>query len=100
MRSPVGGEGSHLVITIYETEDEVTDKAILKTVEALLQDHPGSDGVRLVIHDTDGLEQEFDWTQAAVSEELARSIEKVLAANKGTARRTRARQLAGAGAGR
>ena len=99
VRSPVGGD-SQLVITIYETEDDVTDKALLKTVEALLGDHPGGDEVRLVIHDTDGLEQEFDWKQAAVSEELARSIEKVLAANKGTARLARSRQLAGAAAGR
>ncbi|MYI86641.1 MAG: DNA polymerase III subunit alpha, partial [Dehalococcoidia bacterium] len=96
VRSPVGGEGSQLVITIYETEDDVTDRALLKTVEALLGDHPGGDGVRLVIHDTDGLEQEFDWKQASVSEELARSIEKVLAANKGTARLTRSPNLAGA----
>ena len=96
MRSPVGGEGSQLVITIYETEDDLTDRALLKTVEALLGDHPGGDGVRLVIHDTDGLEQEFDWKQASVSEELARSIEKVLAANKGTARLTRSPNLAGA----
>ncbi len=98
VRSPVGGD-SQLVITIYETEDDVTDKVLLKTVEALLRDHSGADQVRLVIHDTDGLEQEFDWIQAAVSEELARSIEKVLAANKGAARLTRARQLAGAAAG-
>ncbi len=100
VRSPVGGETSQLVITIYETEDAVTDRALLKGVEALLRDHPGSDEVRLVIHDTDGQEQEFDWTQAAVSEELARSIEKMLASTKGTARPTRARQPAGVGAGR
>ncbi len=99
VRSPVGGEASQLIITIYETEDEVTDKALLKTVEAMLEEYPGSDEVRLVIHDTDGLEQAFDWKQAAVSDDLARSIEKVLAANKGTARRTRSRQLAEARAG-
>tara|TARA_B100001123_G_scaffold209466_2_gene236972 strand:- start:2384 stop:6016 length:3633 start_codon:yes stop_codon:yes gene_type:complete len=99
VRSPVGGETSQLIITIYETEDDVTDKVLLKTVEALLADHPGQDEIRLVIHDTDGLEQEFDWKQASVSEELARSIEKVLAANKGTARLSRSRQLAGAGVG-
>ena len=77
----------------------MTDKALLSSVAALLQDRPGPDEVRLVIHDTDGLEQEFDLERAAVSDELARSIEKVLAANKGTARLSRGRQLVGAGAG-
>ena len=98
VRSPVGRDSAQLVITIYETEDEMTDKALLSSVAALLQDRPGPDEVRLVIHDTDGLEQEFDLERAAVSEELARSIEKVLAANKGTARLSRSRQLAAAGA--
>ena len=96
VRSPVGGEASQLVITIYETEDDVTDKALLSSVGALLRDHPGSGEVRLVIHDTDGLEQEFYLDRAAVSNELARSIEKVLAANKGTAVARHGRQLAGA----
>ena len=100
VRSPVGAEASQLIITIYETEDANADRALLKAVETLLLDHPGADEVRLVIHDTDGQEQAFDWKQAAVSDELARSIEKVLAANKGTARRTRARQPAEAGATR
>ena len=99
MRSPVGGESSQLVITIYETEDDVTDRALLSSVGALLRDHPGSGEVRLVIHDTDGLEQEFDLERAAVSNELARSIEKVLAANKGKAIVMHGRQPAGAAVG-
>ncbi len=92
VRSPVGGEGARLVITVYETEDEVTDKALLDCVAALLRDRPGDDEVHLVIHDTEGLDHSFDFTRAAASEELARSIEKVLAASKGTARLARARQ--------
>ena len=100
MHSPVGGEASQLVITIYETEDDVTDKALLSSVGALLRDHPGSGEVRLVVHDTDGLEQEFYLDRAAVSDELAGRIEKVLAANKGKAIVMHGRQLAGAGAGR
>ena len=99
VRSPVGGESSQLVITIYETEDDVTDRALLSSVGALLRDHPGSGEVRLVIHDTDGLEQEFDLERAAVSNELARSIEKVLAANKGKAIVMHGRQPAGAAVG-
>ena len=91
VRSPVGGEGARLVITVYETEDEVTDKALLDCVAALLRDRPGDDEVHLVIHDTEGLDQSFDFTRATVNEELARSIEKVLAASKGTARLVRAR---------
>ena len=92
VRSPVGGEGARLLITVYETEDATTDKALLECVAALLRDHAGEDEVRLVVHDTDGLDQEFDFMRASASEELARSIEKVLAASKGTARLVRARQ--------
>ncbi len=94
VRSPVGGESARLIITLYETEDVMTDEALLKSVGTMLGARPGSDEVRLVIHDTDGQETEFDLERAAVTDELARSIEKVLAANKGTARLTRSRPAA------
>ena len=94
VRSPVGGESARLIITLYETEDVMTDEALLKSVGTMLGARPGSDEVRLVIHDTDGQETEFDLERAAVTDELARSIEKVLAANKGTARLTRGRPAA------
>ena len=74
------------MITIYETEDEVTDVALLKSVAGLLRERPGSDEVRLIIHDAAGDEPEYKMERATVSEELARSIEKLLAATKGTAR--------------
>ena len=89
VHSTVGGETARLIITIYETEDVLTDETLLKTVVRMLRDHPGDDEVRLVIHDVEGLETEFDLERAAVTDDLARSIEKVLAANKGTARLTR-----------
>ncbi len=79
-------EASQIVITIYETEDEVTDVALLKSVAGLLRERPGSDEVRLIIHDAAGDEPEYKMERATVSEELARSIEKLLAATKGTAR--------------
>ncbi len=100
VRSPVGGEAARLVITLYETEDAVTDKVLLNSVAALLRERPGTDEVRLIIHDTDGREETFDLERATVSDDLARSIEKVLAANKGTARLTRGRQPAEAAARR
>ena len=39
---------------------------------------PGNDAVRLVIHDVEGQETEFDLPRAAVSEDLARSVEGIV----------------------
>lgn len=88
---PIGDEGARLIVTIYETEDVAADEALLRAVAGMLKQHPGNDEVRLIIHDTEGQDTEFDLPRAAVTEELARSIEKVLSANKGTARLVRGR---------
>ena len=81
---------ARLMITIYETENEAADKAVLSTVVRMLDGKPGGDEVRLVIHDAEGTESEFDLPSAKVDDELARSIEQILAGNKGTARLTKA----------
>ncbi|MFQ5380059.1 MAG: DNA polymerase III subunit alpha [Dehalococcoidia bacterium] len=86
IEAPVDGDSARLVVTIYETEDEAADRALLMAVAAMLREHPGSDEVRLVVHDVDGKDNEFDLPRAQVSESLAGSISKVLAASKGTAR--------------
>tara|TARA_B100000029_G_scaffold486073_1_gene540070 strand:+ start:49 stop:426 length:378 start_codon:yes stop_codon:yes gene_type:complete len=86
VRSPVNHEAARLIITMYETDDLMTDKQLLKSVVAFIADHPGEDEVRLVVHDSEGAESEFDLEKAAVSEELVHSIEKLLSANKGSAR--------------
>ena len=78
---PVGGEFARLVVTVYETENEAADEALLKAVVGLLKDNPGSDDVRLVIHDGDGNDIEFDLPQAAASEDLARSLRALLRQN-------------------
>ena len=77
----VGGEFARLVVTVYETENEAADEALLKAVVGLLKDNPGSDDVRLVIHDGDGNDIEFDLPQAAASEDLARSLRALLRQN-------------------
>ena len=86
VRSPVNHEAARLIITMYETDDLMTDKQLLKSVVAFIADHPGEDEVRLVVHDSEGDESEFDLEKASVSEELVHSIEKLLSANKGSAR--------------
>ena len=84
--SQANGDSARLVITIYETDDEAADKALLMAVGGMLRENPGTDEVRLVIHDVEGKENEFDLPKASVTEDLARSIAKVLIAGKGTAR--------------
>jgi hypothetical protein len=83
VESPVSAETARLVITIYETEDAAADRALLRAVAAMLGESPGNDEVRLVIHDAEGQDSEFDLPHASVSEELARSIGRVLSASKG-----------------
>jgi DNA polymerase-3 subunit alpha len=81
VQPPVNGDAARLVVTIYETEDDKADEALLKAVAGMLKESPGRDEVRLVIHDADGQEMEFDLPHAAVTEDLARSIRAVLRNN-------------------
>jgi DNA polymerase-3 subunit alpha len=78
---PVSGDTARLVVTIYETEDANADEALLKAVAGTLKSNPGHDEVRLVIHDGEGNDMEFDLPRAAVSEELARTIRNILRQN-------------------
>jgi hypothetical protein len=64
----------------------MADKAVLRMVMTMLGDHPGQDEVRLVIHDVDGQDQEFDLARASVSDELTRALQRVVSVNKGTVR--------------
>jgi DNA polymerase-3 subunit alpha len=75
---PVSGDAARLIVTIYESEDQVADRHTLNAVIGMLKEHQGSDEVRLVIHDTEGLDSEFDLPRAAVNEDLARSIRNFL----------------------
>ena len=52
---------------------------------AMLKDAAGHDEVRLVIHDAEGQDTEFDLPRAGVSEDLARSLRHLLG-NRGTVR--------------
>jgi DNA polymerase-3 subunit alpha len=90
---PVSGDSARLVVTIYETDDALADEALLKAVAGMLKNSPGNDEVRLVIHDGEGQDMEFDLPRAAVNEELARSIRAVLRQN-GTVRLTGSRDRA------
>ncbi len=92
---PVSGDTARLVVTIYETEDVMADEGLLRAVVGMLKSAPGSDDVRLVVHDTAGLETEFDLPHAAVTEELAHSIRKVLRQN-GQVKLTGARMVGAA----
>ncbi len=87
VQPPVSGDSARLVVTIYETEDAVADEAVLGAVARMLKDSPGNDQVRLVIHDMEGQEMEFDLPRASVSDDLARSIKAVLN-RRGTVRVT------------
>ena len=87
------GDAARLVITLYETEDETADQALLKTVVTMLGEQAGNDEVRLVIHDADGNDIEFDLPHAGVNEDLARSIRSVLQ-TRGTVRLTGRRDRA------
>jgi len=44
----------------------------------VLKDHPGKDEVRLVIHDTEGHDSEFDLQRCEATEDLARSLRGLL----------------------
>jgi hypothetical protein len=81
VQPPVSGDTARLVITVYETEDALADEHRLRAVASMLKEHPGNDEVRLVIHDGEGHDTEFDLPHAAVNEELARSIRNVLQKN-------------------
>ncbi len=80
VQPPVNGDSARLVVTLYEGEDAVGDEELLKAVARVLQRSPGNDPVRLVIHDVDGNDTEFDLPRVEVSEELARSIRSLLQA--------------------
>jgi DNA polymerase-3 subunit alpha len=94
IQPPVNGDTSaRLIVTLYETEDEKADQALLKTVVGMLSEHPGNDPVRLVIHDAEGNDIEFDLPRAGANEDLARSIRNVLQ-TRGTVRLTGRRDRA------
>jgi hypothetical protein len=48
-----------------------------------LKDHAGEDECRLVIHDAEGQDQEFDLQRVAVTEELTRSLNRLVSGYKG-----------------
>ena len=81
VQPPISGESARLVITIYETENVAADEALLKAVVGLLKDNPGNDEVRLVIHDGEGNDLEFDLPRARATEELARNLRALLRQN-------------------
>ncbi len=76
-------ETARLVITLYESDDELTDRSVLQMVVALLKQHPGEDEVRLVIHDAEGQDTEFDFERVTLSEDLTRSLNRIVSVNKG-----------------
>ena len=78
VQPPINADSARLVVTLYETEDVLADEHLLRAVVAMLKDAVGRDEVRLVIHDADGLESEFDLPRAAASEELARSLRNLV----------------------
>ena len=78
VQPPINADSARLVVTLYETEDVLADEHLLRAVVAMLKDAAGRDEVRLVIHDADGLESEFDLPRAAASEELARSLRNLV----------------------
>ena len=91
----MNADTARLTITIYETEDVMNDEALLRAVARMLKSSPGTDEVRLVVHDAEGQESEFDLPRANVTEDLAREIEMILRANKGSVKFTGLR-MAGA----
>jgi hypothetical protein len=78
---PVSGDSARLVVTLFETEDVLADEALLKAIVSMLKTSPGKDEVRLVIHDSEGQETEYDLPRASATEDLARSIRAVLRTN-------------------
>jgi DNA polymerase III subunit alpha len=93
VQPPVNGDTARLIVTLYETEDDVADQALLRTVASLLKDSPGNDEVRLVIHDVEGNDMEFDLPRAGVNEGLAKSIRSILQ-SRGQVRLTGGRERA------
>jgi DNA polymerase-3 subunit alpha len=93
VQPPVGGEGARLVVTIFETENALADKALLDAAARMLREAPGNDPVRLVVHDAEGQDTEFDLPRAAVTEELAGSL-RALLRNNGSVRLTGGRSMA------
>jgi hypothetical protein len=81
VESPVSGETARLIVTVYETENVAADEALLKAVVGILKDNPGNDEVRLVVHDGEGNDIEFDLPRAAASEDLARTLRAILRQN-------------------
>ena len=76
-------------------EDVLNDEALLRAVARMLKGAPGTDEVRLVVHDSEGQESEFDLPRANVNEDLAKSVEILLRSNKGSVRLT-GQRMAGA----
>ncbi|MEZ4480795.1 MAG: DNA polymerase III subunit alpha [Dehalococcoidia bacterium] len=93
VQPPVNGDAVRLVVTLYETEDETADQALLRMVVSMISQNTGNDEVRLVIHDADGNDVEFDLPRAGVNEDLARSIRNVLQ-TRGSVRLTGRRERA------
>ena len=67
-------EQARLVITLYESENEKADRAVLHAVANILGEHPGDVSVRLVVHDAEGEESEFELSPVAGDEELANTL--------------------------
>ena len=95
IQPPINADSARLTITIYETEDVLNDEALLRAVARMLKGAPGTDEVRLVVHDSEGQESEFDLPRANVNEDLAKSVEMLLRSNKGSVRLT-GQRMAGA----
>ncbi len=93
VQPPVSGDTARLIVTIYESEDETADQARLKMVVEMLKGRPGNDEVRLVIHDGEGNDMEFDLPRAGVNDELSRSLRNFLGSS-GTVRLTGSRERA------
>jgi DNA polymerase III subunit alpha len=94
VQPPISADSARLVVTLYETEDVLADEQLLRGVAEMLKNAPGNDEVRLVIHDADGQDMEFDLPRAAVTEEFARSLRNFMG-NKGQVKLATAR-MAGA----
>jgi len=71
-------EKPSLVVTLYETQNEKADTLRLQMVARLLSEHPGDAAVRLVIHDAEGVESEFDLPPVDVSGDLADSLRELI----------------------
>ena len=83
-QQPPAVEAARLVVTLYESDDQMADEAVLKMVVTVLRDNAGEDEARLVIHDAEGQDQEFDLQRVAVTEVLTRSLNRLVSSNKGT----------------